>query len=112
MQFFGEAVYDWVRSFSERGSYFGLQFPGLRATFKRLKWKSGPPSLFSKRGAGTMSSIAERLRRGVAALEESAQKRLETNGPRWGYGAELASMAELWDLEDAILCDPDAMKVN
>ena len=59
-----------------------------------------------------MSNITARLQRGVVALEESEHKRLENNGPRWGYGTELASMAELWDLEDAILCDTYAMKIN
>ena len=59
-----------------------------------------------------MSSIAERLQTGVAALEELEQKRLETNGPRWGYDMEYEIMAaELWDLAD-ILRDSDAMKIN
>jgi hypothetical protein len=63
-----------------------------------------------------MSNNTVRLQRGVAALEEALeeleQKRRETNAPRWGYGTELASIAELWDLEDDILCYPDAMEIN
>jgi hypothetical protein len=60
-----------------------------------------------------MSNIAERLRRGVAILEELDQQRRETNAPRWGHDTEYAIIAtELEDLEQDILCDPGALELQ
>ena len=60
-----------------------------------------------------MSNIAERLRRGVAILEELDQQRRENNAPRWGHDTEYAIIAtELEDLEQDILCDPGALELQ
>ena len=58
-----------------------------------------------------MNEIAERLKAGVAILEEVEQKRRETGDPKWGYDTEYAILvAELWDLEEEILQDPGALR--
>ncbi len=58
-----------------------------------------------------MTEIAERLKAGVAILEELEQKRRETGDPGWGRDTEYAVLvAELWDLEEDILSDPGALR--
>jgi hypothetical protein len=55
--------------------------------------------------------IRERLAKGVAILEELEQMRLRLGDPRWGFDTEYAIIvAELWDLEEDILCDPGALE--
>ena len=54
-----------------------------------------------------MSTIRERLERGVAMLDQLDQRRRETRSPRWGYDTEyLIISQELRQLEHDILCDP------
>jgi hypothetical protein len=54
-----------------------------------------------------MSTIRERLEKGVAMLDQLDQKRRETRSPRWGYDTEFLIVSqELRQLENDILCDP------
>ena len=54
-----------------------------------------------------MSTIRERLERGVAMLDQLDQRRRETRSPRWGYDTEyLIISQELRQLENDGLCDP------
>jgi hypothetical protein len=58
-----------------------------------------------------MTSIQQRLSRGVAILEELEQTRLRLGDPHWGSDLEYAIIvAELWDLEEDILRDPGALE--
>jgi hypothetical protein len=53
-----------------------------------------------------MSTIRERLEKGVAMLDQLDQRRRETRSPRWGYDTEyLIISQELRQLENDILCD-------
>jgi len=54
-----------------------------------------------------MSTIRERLEKGVAMLAQLDQRRRETRSPRWGYDTEyLIISQELRQLEKEMLCDP------
>jgi hypothetical protein len=54
-----------------------------------------------------MSTIRERLEKGVAMLDQLDQRRRETHSPRWGYDTEyLIVSQELRQLENDILRDP------
>jgi hypothetical protein len=53
-----------------------------------------------------MSTIRERLEKGVAMLDQLDQRRRETRSPRWGYDTEyLIVSRELQQLENDILCE-------
>ena len=57
-------------------------------------------------GGKTMSTIRERLEKGVAMLAQLDQRRRETRSPRWGYDTEyLIISQELRQLENEILCE-------
>jgi hypothetical protein len=54
-----------------------------------------------------MSTIRERLEKGVAMLDQLDQRRRETRSPRWGYDTEyLIISQELRQLENDIFSDP------
>ena len=57
-----------------------------------------------------MSKIKERLEKGMAALLELEQKRLDTCSPRLGYDTEFEIITrELCELEEEILREPGAL---
>jgi hypothetical protein len=62
-----------------------------------------------------MSTIRERLEKGVALLDQLDQRRRETRSPRWGYDTEyLIVSQELRQLENDVLsgtCDPSSSLV-
>jgi hypothetical protein len=57
-------------------------------------------------GVTQLSTIKERLEKGVAMLEQIDQRRRETGSPGWGYDMEyLIVSQELRQLENDILCE-------
>ena len=57
-----------------------------------------------------MTNLAERLKRGAAALEVFGQKRIEQTMTPEDYDEEyLITITELWALEEDILRDPGAL---
>ena len=58
-----------------------------------------------------MSDLTERLQRGIEALEDLQQERLETGDPQFGYEVEREIIeTELRDLEADIRCDSPTVR--
>ena len=58
-----------------------------------------------------MSDLAERLQRGIEALEDLQQERLETGDPQLGHEVEREIIeTELRDLEADIRCDSPTVR--